>query len=133
MKIQVITDSAVRVLQYLHEQNNKELHTAMSIAEAIGIPYPNFIKIAGRLKEHNLVNPIPGRSGGYMLGRPAHEISLYDVFLAIEGGLVINPCLNGQPCKRGKHRDCRLHSALRDLQGKIATELSSLTIADLVS
>ena len=52
MKIQVSTDYAVRILQHLHRHENKETPlTAMSIAEAIRVPYPFFIKIANRLKQ----------------------------------------------------------------------------------
>jgi len=132
MKIQVSTDYAVRILQHLH-QSSGELHTASSIAEAIGITYPFFIKIANQLKKRKLIDSVQGRNGGYFLGKPAEEISLYDVFLSIEGELVVSHCLSGQPCTKGKHKDCKLHNVFRAVQGKVINELSSQTIADLAS
>ena len=132
MKLQASTDYAVRILQYLHE-NAGEVYPAMSIAESVGITYPFFIKIANQLKKKKLINAVQGRNGGYTLGKPAGEISLYDVFRAIEGDLILNHCLNGRPCTRGKHIDCKFHSVLRGVQGNIITELSSRTIADVAS
>jgi len=132
MKIQVSTDYAVRILQYLH-QSEDELHTASSIAEAIGITYPFFIKIANQLKKRKLIDSVQGRNGGYFLGRPAEEISLYDVFLSIEGELVISRCLGDGPCMGDRHKDCRLHDVFRNVQEKVIEELSGQTIAKLAS
>jgi len=104
----------------------------MTIAEAVGITYPNFIRISDKLKKQGLVNTIQGRGGGQRLGKAAHEIRFYDVFFAIEGDLQINRCLQEDRfCSRGNPDECEVHSFLRDLQGKMILEMSDQTIADL--
>ena len=131
MKMQTSTEYAIQILLHLH-QNQGELHTAMNIAEAVGITYPNFIRIANKLRKQGLVQTVQGRSGGQTLGRSAHEIRLYDVFFAIEGDLQINRCLeDDQFCSRGNPEDCDVHAFLRTLQGKMIGEMSEQTIADL--
>ena len=134
MKIQISTDYALRILRYLHE-NKGELHTAMNIAQAIGITYPVFIKIANQMKREKLLNSAQGRHGGYQLGKPAHEISFYDVYLCIEGDLQINRCFKeteDEPCTNGHKAHCKLHQFLHSLQDEMIASMSEVSIADLV-
>jgi len=134
MKIQISTDYALRILRYLHE-NKGELHTAMNIAQAIGITYPVFIKIANQMKKEELVNSAQGRNGGYQLGKPAYKISLYDVFLCIEGDLQINRCFNeneDEPCTNGHKAHCKLRKFFQGLQDEMIASMSEVSIADLV-
>jgi len=132
MKIQVSTDYAIRILQYLHKHRDVELHGSAGVAQEIGVTYPFFIKIVSQLRRHGLVVSTQGRNGGYALAKPAHEISLYDVYRCTAGELQINPCLAGEPCTKGEHKDCKLHHIFRDLQEGMREKLSSQTIADLV-
>jgi len=135
MRLQVSTDHAIRILQYLHERdrNNNDLHTAMDIANATGVTYPFFIKIANQLKKNGLLSSIQGRNGGYVLGRPAHEISLYDVFLAIEGELQIRSSLH-ESAQYAKHNPetCTLHIFLRNMQDEMIAKMTGKSIADLM-
>jgi len=96
--------------------------------------YPFVIKVANQLKKHGLLSSVQGRNGGYYLGRPAHTISFYDVFVAIEGELQITQCLRGnQSCSKCDPKDCKTHKFLYSLQEKMILELSSQTIADLAA
>ena len=132
MQLQISTDYAVRILQYLHKHKD-DLPTAMTISQSIGITYPFFIKIANQLKQKGLLSAVQGRNGGYRLARCAKEISLYDVFLSIEGELKINRCLHPeQKCTKGEISACKLHGFLRSLQNKVIEEMTNHTIADFV-
>jgi len=133
MKFQISTDYAIRILLYLHESPKGELPTAMSIAKAMGITYPFFIKVAHQLKQKGLLDTVQGRNGGYMLARPGGEISLYDVFLAIEGKLQINRCLEEDEfCSRDAVGACPIHDYLEELQASMVARMSKKYIADLV-
>jgi len=132
MQLQISTDYAIRILQYLHKHKD-DLPTAMTISQSIGITYPFFIKIANQLKQKGLLSAVQGRNGGYRLARPASQISIYDVFLSIEGHLQINRCLQkDQGCTRGEKEDCLMHGFFRSLQDKLVDEMSSKNIADFV-
>ena len=132
MKIQISTEYAIRILHFLNTQ--KGMHTAMDIASATDVTYPFFIKIANKLKRHGLLSSVQGRNGGYILGKCAHEISLYDVYMCIEGELQISNCLQtGEQCSQGETRSCRLYKPWHILQSKMIEEMSSQHIADLAS
>ena len=130
MQLQVSTKYAIRILQYLH-LCGRELPTAMTIAVATGVTYSNVLKIAVQLKRHGLLDTVQGRNGGYVLAKAAAEISVYDIFLAIEGDLQINRCLKDeQYCSRGEGGKCSAHDYFQDLQNDVAALLSRKCIAD---
>ena len=121
MKIQIATDYAIRILQHLHK-NEGALQTAMTIATATGVTYPFFIKIANQLKKHKLLNSVQGRNGGYALGMPAREISIYQVLLSIQGELNL---------RDNELEDCAFYFVLDQLRDNMVAELSRVSIADL--
>ncbi len=55
-----------------------------ALAEAAGVPAPFLSKVLGRLVDRGLLRSRRGRRGGFVLGRPAAEITLADVVLALE-------------------------------------------------
>ncbi|MCL2391024.1 MAG: Rrf2 family transcriptional regulator [Oscillospiraceae bacterium] len=128
MLLQVTTDNAIQILRHLHE--NPGAHRAQSIAKAIGITSPLFTRIAARLKHSGFVAHAPGRQGGYTIGRPATEISFYDVFAAMEGELNISPRLNSDG--EYENRDCKLYEFLQTLQSNIVEDMLGVSVADLV-
>jgi len=132
MKIQNATDYAIRILQYLH-MNNGNICVATTIAEAIGITYPLFTKIARQLKKDGLLHTEQGRKGGYQLRRPAHLISVYDVFLCIEGELSLSNCFQADYiCIQGDLEHCRLRNLLGTMQMYLIEQMRQQSIGDLV-
>ena len=57
---------------------------AAEIAEAAGVPAPFLSKVLGRLADRGLLRSRRGRRGGFVLGRPAAEITLADIALALD-------------------------------------------------
>jgi Rrf2 family protein len=55
-----------------------------AIAEEAGVPGPFLSKVLGRLVDRGLLRSKRGRGGGFVLGRPASEITLADVALALD-------------------------------------------------
>ena len=131
MQLKSHTDYAIRILRFLHTRNIETL-TAMQIALATDITTPTFTKIAIKLKKDDMLKTIQGGQGGYILGKPANEISVYDVLVSIEGELKINHCMQSEGlCAHGKQVDCKVHEKLYNLQGEIIEKLSNLYISDL--
>ena len=56
----------------------------VAIAQAAGVPAPFLSKVLGRLADRGLLRSKRGRSGGFVLGRPASDITLADIALALE-------------------------------------------------
>jgi Rrf2 family protein len=56
-----------------------------TICEEQGVPSRFLVHILLQLKRAGIVQSTRGASGGYLLARPADEITLLDIYLAIEG------------------------------------------------
>jgi Rrf2 family protein len=54
------------------------------LAEHARVPAPFLAKVLGRLVDRGLLRSKRGRTGGFVLGRPAVEITLADVVLALD-------------------------------------------------
>ena len=108
----------------------------MEIAAATGLTYPFFVKLSNTLKTAELITAIQGRYGGYILGRPAEEISLYDVIRALEGEIVISDCLQRHEDCAYTHtdsKDCKLRRFLCGLQDKMIAKLAATSLADMMN
>lgn len=71
---------------------------AISSAEGISEDYVEQIMV--RLKTGGLVTSRRGAKGGFMLSRPAGEITVAEVIEATEGPVLLAPCLKGGDCER---------------------------------
>ena len=132
MRFEISTDYAIRALRLLHVREGEVL-TTMEIAQSIGITSPIFSKIANKLRNAGILKTIQGQRGGYILGKPANEISIYEVYLCIEGELRLNGCLEtGGLCEHGEDVKCRVHNMLYGIQDDLIDKLSNVFIADLV-
>ena len=84
MQVQDFTVHAVRILRHLHEHQDS-VQTGATIAKSVGISYHSFLQIMLRLRRKGLLlAQTYGRKGGYVLGKPVHEISIHDIFLCFE-------------------------------------------------
>ena len=76
---------ALRTLAYLAQQEGDIFFQGRDIAEKLHIP-PNYLgKILQKIVRARLVDSQKGFRGGFRAIRPANQISLYDVLLALDG------------------------------------------------
>ena len=62
-----------------------ELARIDHLAETEAVPANFLAQILLDLRDHGLISSRRGNRGGYVLARPAEEISLYDILMAVEG------------------------------------------------
>lgn len=86
MRIPASVDYAIRALAELASAGDGPV-TAEHLASAQTIPLKFLRTIMTDLKRARLVTSQRGPEGGFMLARPAEEISLADIFRAIDGPL----------------------------------------------
>lgn len=83
------------------------------------------------LKNAGLVKSIWGNKGGFLLGRPAHDIKLLEVMEAVDGPVCLIDCLcDADYCDRADACECI--RVWRELNEGIVRTLSSCTLEDLV-
>ncbi len=84
-------------------------------------------QILNSLSNYDLIEAKRGYQGGYKLSRPAAEINLLDVVLAVDGNLFDHSCLLGLPNCTEKH-GCPAHSFWGPTKKNIEAQLRKLTL-----
>ena len=116
-------------------QDDTEKHaTSDMIAESVNTNPVVIRRLVAKLRKANLVTSQPGVGGGMQLVRAADQISLLDVYEALEENEEVFPLHANQPnekCTIGGNIQpvlCSIYGGLRD---RIKDELSQTTIADI--
>lgn len=100
------------------------------IAAATGLARPFLAKVFQRLTRGGVLRSQRGRSQGYALARPAHEISLRAVVEAIEGPRLFQHCVFwSEVCSEAN--PCVLHEAWRAMAAESAALMERTSVADL--
>ena len=131
MRLTRQTNYAIRILMYC-AANNDRLSRIPEIAAAYSVSELFLFKILQPLVENGLVETVRGRHGGVRLGKPAAEISLFDVVRVTEESFSMAECFESDTdCPLVD--SCSLNSALREALNAFFEVLSRYSIADLVA
>lgn len=103
--------------------------SAVSERQQISLAYLEQIFLL--LRRADLVVSERGRSGGYRLGRPANEITVAEVMLAVEERTRMTRCMDEGVGCLGEER-CLTHGLWAALGAHIAGFLSEVTLSDVV-
>jgi Rrf2 family protein len=123
---------AVLALAEVARRSKDSFVSTQAIAAATSIPYPHFAKTIGLLKRAGLVATSRGKTGGIVLARPADEIRILDVVLAVDGEANLNDCpLFLTPCSCD--RACALHTLWRGARDAVVAFLTHTTVADIAA
>lgn len=103
-----------------------------SLANGLQMPLPFMHQIAHALMQAGLIKATPGPRGGLRLNQPAKDITVLQIAEALEGPIMLNPCLgdNNNGCFR--QENCVPRTVWDDLQQKIVLQLASVTLDSLV-
>lgn len=99
------------------------------------IPQPYCYKILKKLEKAAIVSGKRGAGGGYRLIKPHDAVTLYDVYIAVEGAIYINECLReGYDCPNNPDgQGCMVHKALNGLQEQLAGMLKQQSLAEILA
>lgn len=127
---------AITILLLIHEKMEAlrfEFVSAKVIAECLRTPVPTVVKILKSLNAAGITATKEGAKGGVLLAKPLAEITLLDVFMAIEHKMPLfktqldffieNPQIVGV---RSKVMDC-----LQNAEKAMKESLKNQTLADL--
>lgn len=93
MSISRQVDYAARIVLHLACQEDGVLVSIQDLASSRNLPVPFVRRIVSRLAESGMVRTLRGPKGGILLARPASDISLMDVVVAVEGPLQLSECV----------------------------------------
>ena len=104
--------------------------SAREIARRYEIPTELMAKVMQRLAKRELVASHQGTRGGYILARPASQISVADVIQAIDGQVTVTACSeDDETCEQ--YSKCTIRDPLWRLKDRIVEFLTALTIHEL--
>ena len=104
--------------------------TLAGVSERQKISLSYLEQLFGKLRRHGLVASARGPGGGYRLARPAGELSVADVILAVDEPIDATQCGGKENCL--DDRRCMTHELWAGLNAHIFAFLRSVTLEELV-
>jgi len=125
---------ALHILTLLSKTEN-ELMSSDYIAGSININPALARKEISNLRNLGLISSKEGKSGGYVLAKPATQITLADVYQAVKNQPVLGVAKNtpNPDCLVGKQINKKLDELYDDLDKTLLKKLSSITIEDFAN
>ena len=125
---------AIHIFSCINTFEEEHKITSEFLASSIQVNPVIIRKLLGQLKDAELITVQRG-SGGASLARPAEEISLLDVFNAVESldnGKLFHFHENPNPqCPVGRSIHPVLDGRLDQIQAAMEREMQSITLADI--
>jgi Rrf2 family protein len=123
-------DYALRALLYLAEAGDQNGCTLGDIARKTAVSPQFLAKIVELLAHRGIVRSRRGPRGGYVLARPAAEVSFNDVIEAVEGPITLNTCVEGHDdC--ALLRSCGMIAVWQEAQQRLVEVFARTTLADV--
>jgi FeS assembly SUF system regulator len=126
-----LTDYALLLIHTMsHYPADKRWRTE-SLVDKTHLPLPTVRKCLKHLVDAELVTSFRGARGGYQLSRPASQISLAAVIVAIEGPVQMTECGHPEGGSCDLEAVCDLKAPLRSVSEIVMGFLSTITLAEL--
>ena len=126
---------AIKALLVLaRAQDRNALSQARDISVEQNIPKKFLDLIFFELRRHGLVHSTRGREGGYMLARPAAEISIAAIVRAVDGALAPLPCASVKFYRRcddcEDEKTCEVRRLMREVRDAASAILDNTSLAE---
>ena len=122
----------VRAVLYLVSHETERYVSIRKISKELDISFHFLTKIFQKLTQAGLMQSFRGPNGGIALARPADEITLRDIVIAIEGPELFKECVLGLPgC--GDREPCPLHASWGVVREQLELMFASETLADFAN
>lgn len=105
--------------------------TAISERQNITVNYLE--QLIAPLRKAGLVKSVRGAQGGYLLAKPASEITVADILFTLEGSLAPTDCVNDQnedSCTNANY--CVTRMIYEKMRDSINEVVSSITLQDMI-
>ena len=125
------TDYAMRMLVFLALTDAASPVTAAVLVEGQNIPVDFAYKILQKLRRAKILKSFKGVNGGFSLAKNPCDISLLEVVDAVQGRIIIRPCLlDDDNCVTAK--PCPVSYKLQKLQQNLDDEMRGITLAEII-
>ena len=123
---------ALQAVVFLALRKEGERVSIKDLTKRLDIPYHFLAKILQDLSRKGLLASLKGPGGGFSLGVPATQITLFHIVEAVDGVDFTQKCVMGFAECSGKH-PCAVHEQWASLRDGIYSMLVSKNIAELAA
>ncbi len=100
------------------------------LAEKMGVSRNHLAKVLQQLVKYNFLKSVRGPSGGFMLNKPASQISILDIYEAIEGEIYSPECpLDKSVCPFEK---CIMGTLVKDMTSQFKKHFQNNSLKDFL-
>jgi Rrf2 family protein len=125
-------DYALMAMKHLALRATTGSASAREIAEQYDIPVELMAKVLQRLARRGLLVSQQGTRGGYLLARPAAQISVADVMEAVDGPLAVTACATPEEvCDQ--FAKCNVRDPLWKIKDRIYQALATCSIHEIAT
>lgn len=117
------------------EQGYFDFVPTKEISESLNIPIPSAVKILGNLSNAGIIETREGAKGGVRLAKVSTEVTILDVFLAIETNKPMfrhnfELRVTGEKPTRAQHAVLKV---LTDAEESMKAQLAAVSVAELLA
>ena len=124
------TDYGVRALCFI-AKNKERVVAVPELVKALKIPRSFLRKILQALTKRGFIRSYKGIGGGFELAVPSNKLYIVEVAKVFQGSFSLNECfLNKKVCP--DRRTCPLKKKIGNIEKNVISELSSITIGQLL-
>ena len=117
-----------------YSNGNKDVVSLVGISKRNEISVPYLEQLFIKLRKANLVISSKGAKGGYVLSRPASEITIMQIFDAVGEKIEMLKCNHKATCLSFNTKQvCNSHDLLDNLLVGIHHYLSSITLEQIIT
>ncbi len=131
IRLNKMTDYAVVMLSHMAGDGGKVV-TAAQMAEGSGVPLPSASKLMKQLNKAGILKSQRGAGGGYCLERPASDITVAEIVIALEGPIALTACIDGADTSCDSMPQCAMSGHWNQVNRAIQVALEGVTLADMM-
>ncbi len=123
------TEYAFRILGFLSLDEGK-IYSTDEIYDRLKIPYRYLRKQLTELTKKGLIYSVQGKHGGYRLKKKKSDVSLYDIVICMEDGVLNNKCFFGY-ADCSLIEKCAMHDKWEEISSMLNNLLKTMNLADI--
>ena len=130
MRLSTTARYSLRALSDLSSRADNDPVSVSDIASRQDIPVTYLEQIFGKLRRGGILASIRGSQGGYILARPANDITVAEILQALGEPVIFGSCQTEKGCENAV--TCPTFSLWRKVKGSVDEILRTTTLADIV-
>jgi len=130
LRLSKLTDYGTVIMTFMARDQDR-VQSAQEVADQVGIALPTVSKVLKILCRYELVVSMRGARGGYLLARPASEITMAEIISAMEGTpLGLTEC-SSMPGVCVQERHCSIRGNWLRINHVIVQALEQVSLAEM--